>query len=400
MVRNDLCLKQITGLTKKYMKLTCTQENFKKAIYSTERVVGKQITLPILENILLETDNGMLKIAATNLEIGVFLKIGAKIEEEGTITVPARLLSNFVNNLPSVSTVSLTVIDQTLHIESGASKAQIKGLQAQDFPIIPEMEGEFLFSLPAQEMKEAIPRLTTCVSLDSTRPELTGLNVVLDRLEVRLAATDSFRLAEAVVTLIKDNPQAYDLFTEKTASIIVPLNTVSEVFRVINPDTQEIKVGIEESQIFFQIDNVRIVSRLINGKYPPYQQIIPETFATRVLLEKDTAARAVKIAGIFTHSKAGEDKFTVNADEKEVFVQSRAEEVGENKTILNAQIDGPSQEALFNPRYMTDGLQAIGTSHFVLLMNSGSSPAVLRMVQGEKKEEVLSYTYIIMPIKN
>ena len=382
------------------MKLTCTQENFKKAIYSTERVVGKQITLPILENILLETDHGMLKIAATNLEIGVFLKIGAKIEEEGTITVPARLLSNFVNNLPSESTVSLVVIDQTLHIESGSSKAQIKGLQAQDFPIIPEMEGDFLFSLPAQEMRDAIPRLAMCVSMDSTRPELTGFNLLLDKLEVKLAATDSFRLAEAVVTLIKDNPQAYDIFIEKTGSIIVPLNTFSEVFRVIGNDTQEIKIGIEESQIFFQVDNVRIVSRLINGKYPPYQQIIPESFTTRVVLEKDALLRAVKISGIFTHSKAGEVKFTVNSEAKDIYVQSRAEEVGENKTILNAQIEGPDQEALFNPRYMTDGLQAIGTSHLVLLMNSGSSPAVLRMVQGEKREEVFSYTYIIMPIKN
>lgn len=382
------------------MKLTCTLENFKKAIYSTERVVGKQITLPILENILLETDHGMLKIAATNLEIGVFLKIGAKIEEEGTITIPARLLSNFVNNLPSDGTVSLAVIDQTLHIECGSSKAQIKGLQAQDFPIIPEMEGEFLFSLPAQEMREAIPRLAMCVSMDSTRPELTGFNMLLDKLEIRMAATDSFRLAEAVVTPIKENPQAYDLFTEKTASIIVPLNTFSEVFRVIGNDTQEIKIGIEESQIFFQVDNVRIVSRLINGKYPPYQQIIPETFATRVILEKDAAARAVKISGIFTNSKAGEVKFTVNCENGEVAVQSRAEEVGENKTILNAQIEGPSQEALFNPKYMADGLNAMGTSHLVLLMNSSSSPAVLRMVKGEKKEEMLSYTYIIMPIKN
>jgi len=366
----------------KYMKLTCTQENFKKAIYSTERVVGKQITLPILENILLETDNGMLKISATNLEIGVFLKIGAKIEEEGKITVPARLLSNFVNNIPNVGTVSLSVVDQTLHIESGSSKAQIKGLQAQDFPIIPEMEGEFLFSLPAQEMKEVIPRLAVCVSLDSTRPELTGLNF------------------EAVVTLIKDNSQAYDLFIEKTNSVIVPLNTISELFRVINPETQDIKIGIEESQIFFQIDNVRIVSRLINGKYPPYQQIIPQEFTTKVFLPKDEVLRAVKIAGIFTHSKAGEVKFTVNSQAKEIYVQSKAEEVGENKTILSAQIEGPDQEALFNPRYMVDGLQAISTSHLVLLMNSGASPAVLRMVQGEKKEEMLNYTYIIMPIKN
>ena len=382
------------------MKLTCTQENFKKAIYSTERVVGKQLTLPILENILLETENGMLKIAATNLEIGVFLKIGAKIEEEGTITVPARLLSNFVNNLPNESTVSLIVVDQTLHIESGASKAQIKGLQSQDFPIIPEMEGEFLFSLPAQEMKDAIPRLSSCTSLDNTRPELTGLNVLLQSGEVRIAATDSFRLAEAMINLKKENAQTYDLFLEKTSSIIVPLNTFSEVLRVIGNDTQEIKIGIEESQIFFQVDNVRIVSRLINGKYPPYQQIIPEQFTTRVILEKDSALRAVKIAGIFTHSKAGEVKFTIDADKKEVHIQSKAEEVGENKTILNAEIEGLSQEAFFNPRYMADGLQSMGTPQFALLMNSGSSPAVLRMVEGDKKEEILTYTYIIMPIKN
>jgi DNA polymerase-3 subunit beta len=382
------------------MKLTCTQENFKKAIYSTERVVGKQITLPILENILLQTDHGMLKISATNLEIGVFLKIGAKIEKEGTITVPARLLSSFVNNLPPESAVSLEVIDQTLHIASGGSKAQIKGLLAQDFPIIPEMEGGFLFSLSAQEMREAIPRLAVCVSLDSSRAELGGLNMVLQKKEVRIAATDSFRLAEAIVVLKKEDEQAYDLFTEKTTSIIVPLNTFSEVFRVIGNDTQEIKVGIEESQIFFQVDNVRIVSRLINGKYPEYQQIIPKQFATRVFLEKENTLRAVKISGIFTNNKTGEVKFTIDAKNNKVTIESKAEEVGENETVLPAQVEGPSQEAVFNPRYMADGLSAISTPQLVLLMNSGASAAVLRMVQGEKKEEISTYTYIIMPIKN
>ncbi|MEI7621081.1 MAG: DNA polymerase III subunit beta [Candidatus Moraniibacteriota bacterium] len=382
------------------MKVTCTQENFKKAIYSTERVVGKQITLPILENILLETENGMLKIAATNLEIGVFLKIGAKIEEEGKITVPARLLSNFVNNFPASSTVSLTVLDQTLHIESGSSKAQIKGLGASDFPIIPEMVGSFLFSLPAQEMKEALPRLLSCVSLDSTRPELTGLNLVLTGEEIRLAATDSFRLAEAVLSLKKDDPMAYDLFFEKTGSIIVPQMTFSEVLRVIGPDTKDIQIGIEESQIFFQIDNVRIVSRLINGRYPEYRQIIPQEFATKVVLDKNDVLRAVKIAGIFTNSKAGEIEFSLDVEQKSLKIQSKAEEVGENQTIVSANIAGPEQTALFNPRYMLDGLQTVATSHCVLLMNSNSSPAVLRMVQGENNEEIVSFTYVIMPIKN
>lgn len=382
------------------MRVTCTQENFKKAIYNTERVVGKQITLPILENILLETESGMLKISATNLEIGVFLKIGAKIEEEGRLTVPAKLLSNFVNNLPNESTVLLEVKDQTLHISSGGSKAQIKGLQAQDFPIIPEMEGSFLFSFSAQEIKENASKLMSCVSLDSTRPELTGINMLLFKDNVHLAATDSFRLAEAVVSLKKETPQNYDLFVEKTNSVIVPMNTFSEVLRVITPEVKEMKIAIEESQIFFQVGNVRIVSRLINGKYPEYKQIIPQKFATRVVFEKDEVLRAVKIAGIFTNNKSGEVHFTIDSEQGEVRVQSRAEEVGENQTIIKAEIEGPSQEIIFNPRYMSDALQSISTPQAVLLMNSGMSSAVLRMVQGEKREDIADYTYIIMPIKN
>jgi DNA polymerase-3 subunit beta len=287
-----------------------------------------------------------------------------------------------------------------LHIESGGSKASIKGLQAQDFPIIPEMEGDFLFSLAAQELREAIPRLAICVSPDSSRAELAGLNMVFQKNEVRIAATDSFRLAESIISLEKENQQVYDFFTEKTASIIIPLNTLSEVFRVIGNETQTVKIAVEESQIFFQIDNIRVVSRLINGKYPEYQQIIPKEFSTKVILTKEDALRAVKLSGIFTNSKTGEVKFTIDNKNNSVTIESKAEEVGENKTVLAAEIEGPAQEAIFNPRYMADGLQGIATPQLVLLMNSGASAAVLRMIQGEKKEEVLTYTYIIMPIKN
>jgi DNA polymerase-3 subunit beta len=382
------------------MKVTCTQDNFKKAIYSTERVVGKQITLPILENILIETESGMLKISATNLEIGVFLKIGVKIEEEGKITVPAKLLSSFINNLPGESTISLVVEDQTLFISSGEYEAQIKGLQAQDFPIIPEMEGEYLFSVVAQDMREIIPRLAACVSLDGARPELTGVNMVFEEKNIFLAATDSFRLAENIISFKKENEQAYGAFVEKTKSIIIPINTALEVMRVIGNDTEIIKINIEESQIFFQIDNVHIVSRLINGKYPDYKQIIPEKFATEVVIQKEEVLRAVKIAGIFTNNKTGEVKFIIDPEKGEVTIQSKAEAIGENKAKLHTQITGPSQEAIFNPRYMADGLQAISSLKLAILVNSGASPAVLRMYDEEKKAMIADFTYVIMPIKN
>jgi DNA polymerase-3 subunit beta len=382
------------------MKVTCTQENFKKAIYSTERVVGKQITLPILENILIETESGMLKISATNLEIGVFLKIGAKIEQEGKITVPAKLLSSFINNLPAESTVSLIVEDQTLFISSGEYEAQIKGLQAQDFPIIPEMEGEYLFSVVAHDMKDVIPRLASCVSLDGARPELTGVNMVFEEKNIFLAATDSFRLAENMIFFKKENQQAYGAFVEKTKSIIIPINTILEVMRVIGNDTDIIKINIEESQIFFQIDSIHIVSRLINGKYPEYRQIIPEKFATEIIIQKEEVLRAVKIAGIFTNNKTGEVKFVIDPEKGEVLVQSKAEAIGENKAKLHTQITGPNQEVVFNPRYMADGLQAISSPKLAMLINNGASPAVLRMYDDEKKMPITDFTYVIMPIKN
>lgn len=382
------------------MKATCTQENFKKAIYSTERVVGKQIALPILENILLETEQGMLKVSATNLEIGVFLKIGAKIEEEGKITVPAKLLSNFVNNLAADNTVSLVVREQTLQISSGSSKAQIKGLMAHDFPIIPEMEGEFLFTLSAQEVKENLPKLLSCVSLDNARPELSGINMIFMPNEAHFAATDSFRLAEIVLPLKPKDQGQYGAFTEKTQSVIVPLHTLSEVFRVIGNDTEQILVSIEESQIFFQVDNVRIVSRLINGKYPSYKQIIPQKVTTKLVLDKEDMLRAVKLAGIFTNNKTGEIHILADAKNNEVNVQSKAEEVGENQTVLKAEIEGPDQRIVFNPRYVSDGMQAVNTDKLALLVNDGSSPAVLKMLDSKTGQLKEGFTYVIMPIRN
>lgn len=382
------------------MKVICTQENFKKAIYSTERVVGKQITLPILENILLETEGGMLKISATNLEIGVFLKIGAKVEKEGKITVPAKLLSSFVNNLPPDSNISLVVENQALSVSSGSVEATIKGLLAQDFPIIPEMEGVFLFSLPVNDLRDSIPRLTSCSSVDSTRPELSGVNMIFMENEVYLAATDSFRLAESIISIKKDNDLEYSMFREKNKSIIIPSNTFSEVLRVIGTDTKEIKVSIEESQIFFQIDNVRIVSRLINGKYPEYKQIIPSNFSTKVVMMKEDLLRAVKIAGIFAKNKAGEVKFEIDPEKSETRVFSKTEDVGENKTILQSEITGPKQEVVFNPRYIADSLQSVSTNKIVVLLNSSSSPAILRMVEGRENKEIKNYTHVIMPIKN
>jgi DNA polymerase III subunit beta len=378
------------------MKLICTQDNFKKAINNTERVVGKQITLPILENILLETDQGMLRVSATNLEIGVVLKVGAKIEKEGKITIPARLIGNFVANLPSHDTVNLEVKDSTLKITSGDYQAQIKGMGAQEFPIIPESEGDFIFSITTTNFKNAVSRLLPCASVDNSRPELTGVNMLFFEKEIHIAATDSFRLAEAIITI--DKEKNYDIFIAKTQSVIIPSQTLVEVLRIADDEEQKIKIAIEEGQIFFQIGGVRIVSRLINGKYPEYKHIIPQKFTTQVLIPKEEFARSVKIASVFTNSKSGEVSITVQS--KKVVVESRSVEAGENKTELTAQVNGPEQKIVFNPRYILDGINSVSTNSLDLFLNSGSSPAVIRMVDEKTIKPVENFTYVVMPIKN
>lgn len=384
------------------MKLICTQENFKKAIYNTERVIGKQTTLPILENILFETEKGMLRVSATNLEIGVFLKVGAKIEKEGKITIPAKIISNFVNNLPQGENISIETDDQILRIKSGNSRASIKGLSAQDFPIIPEFKGNFLFSFSGSELKENLTKVLTCVSLDGTRPELGGVNMILGSKEANLAATDSFRLFDVKCGIKIKKEDEYTALLSKTNSIIVPSGTLMEVLRVISQDDQEVEVAIEENQIFFQIDNVRIVSRLINGKYPEYKQIIPKEFATKAILNTEEVLRAVKIGSFFTNNKGGEVVFKLNQKEGEISVLAQSEEKGENKTQIKAKIEGIDQEIVVNPRYILDGINAVSTPQMAFLANSSASPIVLRMAsENEGKMEINEKaTYVVMPIKN
>lgn len=383
------------------MEVICTQENFKKAVFNTERVTGKQITLPILGNILLETEKGRLKLSATNLEVGILSIIGAKINKEGKVTVPAKLLSSFINNLPSGDKIELKTENQTLYIKSGFYNAKIKGLDAQDFPIIPKIQNDLILKLPAQKIKEIIGRILICISINETRPELTGINLRLNETEISLAATDSFRLAEETINITNDEKGAdYPLFITKTNSLIIPASTFSEIIRIINPETEEIEIIIEESQIFFKIDDVVIVSRLINGKYPEYKQIMPNNFNTRAVLKKEDVLRAIKIASAFINNKSGEISFFVDPRKKKVIIEYQSQEIGGNVTELLADITGPEQKIIFNPRYILDGVSPLLSEQVAFLMNDNSSPIAIKMINKDKGDVFNDYMYIVMPIKN
>ncbi|MEK9151702.1 MAG: DNA polymerase III subunit beta [Patescibacteria group bacterium] len=382
------------------MKLICTQENLSRALSYLERVPGRQTTLPILSNFLLETEKGRLKISATNLEIGVIAYIGAKIEKEGKVAIPAKLLSNFIYNLPPGETLQLESDKDSLQIVSTSYQMKIKGLDGKDFPIIPQYKDEYFFSFPAQALKEALSRLLFCVSLNNARLELTGVHIFFYKDQIHLAATDSFRLAEEVIPFAQPG-DGYDNFLSQNPSLILPGSTLQEIVRVISPESKEVKVALQENQAFFEIDGVQIISRIINGKYPDYKQIIPKGFSFQAMLERDAFQRAVKIASGLSSYNAGEITVSFRPAEKQCVVSSQSQAVGENKTVVPAEIMKGEipLTIVFNPRYVLEGISALSGEKIIFLANDGASPAAMRVQSGVNPALTDRYLYIVMPIR-
>ncbi len=385
------------------MKIICTQENLKKAIFNCERVVAKKNTLPILNNILFETDNGGLRLSATNLEIGVSSKIGAKIEKEGKITIPAKVISNFINNLLSEDNISLEVVDNKLKIKSSKNKAIIMGIPADDFPLIPIKKNDHLLEISADKLKKALSSVLSAVALNESRQELTGINFIFNEEEISLAATDSFRLAEFKIkaTEFTLNNEIYNNFIKENNNIIVPSNTIIELNRIISNDFNEkIKITIEESQIFFEIDGIKIVSRLIDGKYPDYKQIIPKEYKTKIIGDKSIIQNAIKLSSIFSSNNSSEITLKIDQENKKIFMLSANSETGENSTEVNFEITGVSQEIVFNSKYLLDGVNIISSSKIAILSNTELTPVAIKEVNEKTNEISEELIYIVMPVKN
>lgn len=382
------------------MKLICTQENLNRVISYLEKIAGKQSTLPILSNFLLETEKGRLKISATNLEIGIIASIGAKIEKEGKIAIPAKLLSNFIHNLPPGDILELESDSEGLNIVSTSYQIKIKGLDGKDFPIIPEYKKEYFFSFPAQELKSALSRLLFCISLNSARLELTGVHIFFFKDRLELAATDSFRLAEEIIPL-QEQGEGYEQFLKENTALIIPGNTLSEINHIITPESKDVKIALQENQIFFEIDGVQVISRIINGKYPDYKQIIPKEFALNVVLEKESFQRAVKIASSFSSYNAGEITITFDPQEKKCTISSQSQEIGANKTTLAIEVEKGSAPLtiVFNPRYVLEGINTLSCEKLLFLANDGATPAGLRVSSEKELPLAQNYLYIIMPIR-
>lgn len=375
------------------MKLSCTQENLRSALSSLERVVGKQGALPILSNVLLETSKGRLRLSATNLEIGVITSIGAKIDAEGRITVPAKLLINFIQNLALDQVVEIEQIGTQVVLQSGNYTVKINGLDGKDFPIIPERGNGKIFSITAEALRQGLQKTLFCVSLNESRPELTGVLMGFREGGLFLTATDSFRLAE---WQMKDKIEG-DISSLENGqpSVIIPSYTLQEVLRVISQGNDRVQVVLEENQIFFEIGSTSIVSRLINGRFPEYQAIIPKQYLTNITLQQVEFQRALKIATSFSLYSSGEVVFHLNTEENYLEIQSQSQGIGEQ--VARIPFEGMLSETMhivFNPRYVLEGVAALSSEQIIVSLNSPTTP--VRISSEENRD---GYTYIVMPIR-
>jgi len=369
------------------MKFTCTQENLIKSLNIVSKISGKNVSLPILNNILVVVDNEGVNLSATNLEIGITTKMRSKTEEYGKITVPARILSSFVNYLPEEK-VSFEMVGNEIKITSGSWKTKIKTQPAEDYPLIPEVDQKESFSLKANEFKKALSQTVFAAVNNESRPELSGgyFKISSENSELILVATDSYRLAEKKVKLSKD--------VKKEFNFIVPIKTLQELMRILSEVSDDIEVNVfyEENQIKFVLDGIELTSRLIDGEYPDYKQIIPSNLQTKVVFSKNEIVNAIKAAGLFAKTGVYDVLFSFKSPDK-IIVKSTNSQVGENEAQIAAEINGNDCEIVFNYHYVLEGLLNIPQDKIQIDLTSSENPAILKSAGSE------DYLYLIMPIR-
>ncbi|MCR4280649.1 MAG: DNA polymerase III subunit beta [Candidatus Komeilibacteria bacterium] len=365
------------------MKIVCTQENINYGLNTVAHLASRNANLPILNNVLIVAENGTISLSTTNLEIGIKTQIRGKIEIEGRYTVPARLLSEFIALLPKEN-ITLELTEDGLSVAGKNSDTLIKGASAEDYPLIPEVGGDATISLAAKELAAVLSQTNFAVSVDESRPEISGVYFSLSKGELRAAATDSYRLAERVVKIDY----------EKNSKLIVPLKTLQELSRVLATErSEQAQLYINDNQIMFQYDVVKLISRLIEGSYPDYEQIIPTQYKTEIVLKKDDFTNAIKAAALFCKPGINDVKLTFLTEKKELVITSTNTGLGENITTVNAEIKGEDVEIVFNYRYLLDGLNSIQSDRVSVRLSGAGSPG---MFLPEGKE---GHTYIVMPIR-
>jgi DNA polymerase-3 subunit beta len=367
------------------MEVVVTQENLSFALNNTSRIASSRTGLPILTNILLKTDGSRLLVAATNLEVASSHRIGAKIIKPGSITIPAKLLSDFIQNLPKEQ-ITLVVTGSKLQITSNNSSSTINGIADDEFPELPTIDEKkaVSYTLLADDFKDSVSQVAVAASSDSTRPILTGVYWHSFEGNLYLAATDGYRLTERKIVK-----------TSSDVTAVIPTSTLQEVLRTLRDDMNEIEVLFDETQVTFRIQEVEITSRLIDGNFPDYRQLIPAKSDTSFTIKKAEFVRVIKIAGLFARESGGGITLSLDTEKNQLIVHSIASEIGENSSEVDVSTKGVAGSVSLNSRYLLDALGTISADEVTFGFSGKLAPCVL--VEAVKTP---TYKHIIMPLKS
>jgi DNA polymerase-3 subunit beta len=372
------------------MRVSVTQQQLAQGLGVVSRAVSPRSTLPVLGNVLLATDEGRLRLAATNLELGISCWIGSQIQEEGSITVPARLLADLVSTLPN-DTVNLSVNTSTctLTVHCGTSNTDIKGIDAQEFPPMPATDMSEGVLIKLSDFKEMIQQVTFAASADEARPMLQGAQTIISGSEVSMAATDGFRISVRKVTL----PEP----VQKQQTMIIPARALNELARIATDPEGMVSMIVPSGrgQVVFRLDSAELVSQLIDGNFPDYRVIVPRSFKSHTIISTAAFLKACRQAEIIARNGNNVVRLNMqpNSDRPgQVVVSSQTEETGSNETVIDATIDGPGISIAFNVRFLREALEVIKTPNLALETNDHKSPARVQPVGDE------SFLHIIMPM--
>jgi DNA polymerase-3 subunit beta len=363
------------------MKLQVTQENLNKALNSVARVANSRGTLPILANVLIKTSNNRLSLSATNLDIAITHYIGAKVGEEGSITVPARLMQDFVSSLPE-GVINLDLQETKLHVSTNQYKSIVNGIVSDDFPVMPAISDGKKWDVDEADFKQALQQVVFAASNDDTRPVLTGVLLQTFEGKLYMASTDSYRLTEKRLGPSKESVQ-----------LLIPASAMHDLLRVLGESADKVNITHNEQQVLFRVGDIELVTRLVDGKYPDYRKLIPQKFATEARLKRADLVNVTKVSSLFARESAGSVTIEVDEIGGQLSIRSVASQLGENTATADAKIKGKGSITL-NSRYLLDGLNAMTGDEVVFGFNGKLEPTLLHDPASD------DYKHVIMPLKS
>ncbi len=372
------------------MKLKINQLKLKEGISMVEKTSSRSSSLPILKNIIIKAEKNIINMSATDLEVGIQWWGIAKVEEEGEVVIPASILSGFISFLPD-KTIELTSSGNDLKIECGDYKTQIKGFSPEDFPIIPKVSEKNSITVNIAELCKSLNQVADIPSFSTTRPEISGVLFSFTNNELKMVATDSYRLGEKKLILTTPAREGF--------SFILPQKAVKEIISTFSDKEGDIKIISGTNQVLFELlmteishPKIHFISRQVEGEYPNYEEIIPEKNKIKVTLDKNDLINQIKAAGLFS-GKVGEVIFKIDPDRKGIEIISQNPESGDYSSFISGKMEGKKEKISFNYRYLIDGLSKIKESEVVFEINGSGDPGVFKPLKDK------NFLYIVMPIK-